>query len=98
MSWSMRATNWFWLPPVLATVLKLLIVPDGVTMPGAFAAGQRSSSAFEVGLIRFAGIRLPVSGVGFALLPGHAPWAFTIPAQGSTICVLMEEKSPIRSA
>src|SRR5882757_6494588 len=74
------------------------MVPDGVTTPGAFGAGQRLSNALEVGLIRPGEMTFPTSGAGLALLPGHAPWAFTIPAQGSTICVLMAEKSPFRSA
>src|SRR6266853_3828839 len=91
MSWSTRATNWFWSPPVLATVLKLFMVPDGVTTPGAFGAGQRLSNAFEVELIRSGEMRLLAHGVGLALLAGHAPWASTTPAQGSTIFVLMEE-------
>src|ERR1700722_65347 len=94
----MRATTWSWFPPVLATVLKLLMVPDGVTTPGTFGAGQELSNALEVRLTRFAGIILPPNTMGLTALPGHAPWAFTLPAQGSIIWVLIAEKSPARSA
>src|SRR5258708_30458522 len=97
-SWSTRATTWFWLPPVLATVLKLLIVPDGVGTPGLFASGQRSRSALDVGLIRLEGITLPWKGMGVAELPGQAPTLFTKPAQGSIIAGPIAEKSPVRSA
>src|ERR1700704_925690 len=95
---STRATNWFWLPPVLATVLKLLIVPDGLTTPGLFAVGHRLRSALDVGLMRLTGITLSWNGVGVAVLPGHAPRPFTEPAQGSIIVVFIPEKSPLRSS
>ncbi len=74
------------------------MVPEVVASPGAFAAGHRLRSALAVGLIRPPGIELPEKTVGVALLPGQAPSAFTEPAQGSTIGVLMAEKSPLRSA
>jgi len=48
-------------------------------------AGQRFTSFAEVGLIRFAGITLFANGTGVTVLPGHAPRAFTLPAQGSYI-------------
>src|SRR4029077_21266476 len=95
---STRAAIWFWLPPVRATVLKLLIVPDGVTTPGLLAVGQRLRSALDVGLMRLAGITLPWNGVGVAVLPGHAPTRLTVPAQGSISVVFIAEKLPARSA
>src|SRR5882724_527193 len=97
-SWSARATTWFWLPPVLATVLKLLIVPDEVRIPGLFASGHRLSSALAVGLMRPTGIILSWNLVGVAELPGQAPTLFTKPAQGSIIAESIAEKSPMRSA
>src|ERR1700732_181183 len=67
-------------------------------MPGVFGAGQRCRRAFGVLFRREGGITLPWNGVGAALLPGQAPVAFTLPAQGSTMATLMDEKSPARSA
>src|SRR2546426_8501566 len=64
MLWSMRPTTWFWSPPVLATVVKLLV--NAVVLLGA---GHRLRSFAEVGLIRFAGMMLPASAVGVAVLP-----------------------------
>src|SRR5882762_9695413 len=95
---STRATAWFWLPPVLATVLKLLIVPDGVRTPRPFASGHRLRSALDVGLIRPAGITFPWNAIGVTELPGHAPTLLTKLAQGSIIVLFISEKSPARSA
>src|ERR1700722_13896149 len=67
-------------------------------MPGTFAAGHRSRSAFDVGLTRFAGMRLPSNTVGVTLLPGQAPRLLTTPAQGSISGVLIAEKLPMRSS
>ena len=78
MLWSMRQTIWFWSPPVLATLVKLLV--ETVALLGA---GQRFRIFAEVGLIRLAGMMLRANGVGVAELPGQAPTAFTLPAQGS---------------
>ena len=78
MLWSMRQTTWFWSPPVLATVVKLLV--DALALVGA---GQRLRSFADVGLIRLARMMLPANGAGVAVLPGQAPTAFTLPAQGS---------------
>src|SRR5258708_35017362 len=74
------------------------MVPEGVVTPEALGAGQRCKRALGVGFRREDGITLPGNGVGAALLTGQAPWAFTLPAQGSTIAILMDEKSPARSA
>src|SRR4030088_2892791 len=74
------------------------MVPEGVVTPEALGAGQRFKRAFGVGFRREDGITLPWNGVGAALLPGQAPCAFTLLAQGSTIAILMDEKSPARSA
>src|SRR5579859_3653808 len=74
------------------------MVPVGVTIPGLFAAGHRLSNARAVGLIRFAGIMFPPNCTGTALLPGHAPCAFTAPAHGSMIGALIIEKFPARSS
>src|ERR1700722_18860527 len=73
------------------------MVPEAVTIPGLLGNGQRSSRALEVGLIRFAGITFPPKGAGVAVLPGQAPCAFTIPAQGSMIGVVIRENCPLRS-
>src|SRR5438270_7061505 len=72
--------------------------PAGVRTPALVGAGQKSSRALEVGLMRFVGMMLPPKGTGAAALPGHAPCAFTDPAHGSMIGVPMLEKSPARSS
>src|SRR4029077_1200467 len=74
------------------------MVPEGVVIPEVLGAGQRCKRAFGVGFRREEGMMLPWNGVGAAMLSGQAPWAFTLPAQGSTITILMAEKSPARSA
>src|SRR5260221_12463489 len=93
---STRATTWFWFPPVLATVLKLLIVPDGVTTPGPFAAAHRLRSALDVRLMRLTGMTLPLNAVGVAVPPGHAPRLLNAPAQGCIIVGFISANSPLQ--
>jgi len=59
------------------------VVKLSVNAPPFVGAGQRFKSFADVGLIRLSGIALFKNGVGVAVLPGQAPWAFTLPAQGS---------------